>query len=192
MNFQDEEIEKVDLNDVDLNNVDNISQMIVKFLCGEKYYKKSLEPEEKDLLLNLLTTARSRGLNYAQFNELLLLLDQDRVTEAFFKFFFDKEIINLEELKQGIIKFRGYAMLCFGNFRFAYKQLIQKNEKELEEALEPYCKSTDEVIKKFKDRRPKALEIETIDKDKTWYTGYISKKNYLKYSCKKQLTNNKK
>lgn len=165
MNFLDEEIEKIDL-----NNTNNISKMIVEYLCAEKYYR-TLSETEKDLLSQLLRKAKDKGLNYAQFNELLLLLNQDRVTEAFFNFFFWKKV-KLDTIKEGIIKFRGFAMLCFGNFRFAYKQLIQKNEKELEEALKPYCTKIDGKLK----RPDKALDIEKIERDKTWYNGYITKK----------------
>jgi len=174
MNFIDEVIERINQNDVD-----SIYQMIVEHLCGENYYK-TLSVTEKSLLSNLLSKMRTEGLNYPQFNELLLFLDQDRVSKAFFKFFFGKEKIKLKELKEGLIKFRGFAMLCFGNFRFAYKQLSQKNEKELEEVLKPYCKPTDEVLKKFKNRPLKALDIEKIEKNQTWYNGYITKKKWEK------------
>ena len=174
MNFTDEVIERINQNDVD-----SVYQMIVKYLCGENYYK-TLSVGEKDLLSNLLRKMLTEGVNYAQFNELLLLLDQDRVTEGFFKFCFGKERINLEELRQGFIKFRGFAMLCFGNFRFAYKRLSQKNEKELRGDLKPYYKSTDEILRKLKDRPFKALDIEKIEKKQTWYNGYITKKKWEK------------
>ena len=173
MNFQDEKISKINLNDDD-----SIFQIIVGDLCGERYYKQLLNAD-KELLSKLLAKARNEGLNYAQFNELLLLLDQDRVSEAFFEFLFGKGKRKLQELVQGIIKFRGFAMLCFGNFRFAYKQLSQKNEEERNEALKPYCVLTETVKENFRDRPIKALEIDKIkEKNKTWYTGYIAKKKY--------------
>ncbi len=53
------------------------------------------------------------GLGYSQFNELLLTLGYDRVTKDFFKCFFgdEAEIASLENLEQGVEKFRKAAML---------------------------------------------------------------------------------
>lgn len=182
MNFIDELIERIKQDDMN-----GIYKMIVKYLCGEKYYKKlsNFEETEIGLLSNLLSKMQTQGINYAQFNELLLLLDQDRVSEAFFNFFFGERKIKLEELKEGIIKFRGFAMLRFGNFRFAYKQLSQKNERELKEDLKPYLTT-------IKHRPPKALDIEKIEKDHIWYNGYITKKTFERqYSFLRELIENK-
>jgi len=174
MNFGDEIIESYDL-----SKLDNIYEMIIEKLCGEIHYKP-LE-EEKDLLKSSMSKMEKEGLNYAQFSELLLLMNQDRINEAFFKFFFGQEPIKLEELKNGIIKFRCFAMLCFGNIRFAYQELIQNNnKKELEEQLRPFCISIDKVEDEYKKRPQKALRIKKIGKEHTWYNGYISKNKYDK------------
>jgi len=77
-------------------------------------------------------------------------------------------------LKRGIIKFRSFAMLCFGNFRFAYKSLIEKNEDELREVLAPYCRDASDVSKELANRPPIMLDIKLIKKEQTWYLGYIS------------------
>lgn len=168
MKFKDEEIEKLDL-----SNVDDIVRLITVYLCGEKH-DKQLSGSDTKLLEDLLNNARQRDLNYEQFNELLLLLDQDRVGEPFYKFFFEKVEnplpdlkISLNDLKQGVVTFRGFAMLCFGNFRFAYKQLIQKNKAELEKLLKPYCKKFDEVLKEFEGRPKQMLKIGVIKRDET-------------------------
>lgn len=170
MKFEDEVIKNINIKDVY-----SVSKMIIEHLCGEKYYKEPSEDDRK-LLEALLCKANKNDLGYEQFNELLLLLDQDRVSEDFFKFFFEKKKITLEELKQGVIKFRGYAMLCFGNYRFAYKKLIQKNEEELKEDLKNYWKE-DGIIK---ERPTKSLEITDIERNKTWYAGYISTRKFKK------------
>lgn len=171
MRFIEEPIKRINPDDVK-----GIYKMIVKYLCGEIYYKKlsNFKKEEIGLLSNLLDKMHTQGINYAQFNELLLLMDQDRVSKAFFNFFFGDGEIKLKELREGIIIFRGFAMLRFGNFRFAYKQLSQKNESDLEEDLEPYLKT-------IEDRQPKALDIEKIKRNHAWYNGYITKKK-----CKRQ------
>ncbi len=174
MDFQDNEIDKLKLVDAD-----SIGQMIVEYLCGEKSSSEGFSEKDNYLLAHLLSWIKKDGINYEQFNELLLLLNQDRVSRSFFKFFFGSERIKLAELKRGITKFRGFAMLCLGNFRFAYKELISKNEEDLEESLSQYC-GTKESIDIFTARPVKALEIEEITRDKTWYNGFLAKKKYDK------------
>lgn len=171
MRFEDEEVNNIDLTVFDF---DKISRLIIEHLCGEKHYQ-SFPEDDKNLLADLINSSKSKGLNYEQFNELLLLLNQDRVKRGFFNFFFAKDRILLEDLKQGIIKFKGLAMLCFGNFRFAYKQLIQSDEGEIREKLEPYClKESSELIESLNKRPAKMLEIDRIERGNTWYLGEIS------------------
>lgn len=169
MEFQETEISALDLR----KSPEIISRLIIRDFCGENYDLK-LTVEDKNLLKKLLINAENRGMNYRQFNELLLLLNQNKVGKDFFDFFFQKEKITLDELKKGIIKFRGFAMLCFGNFRFAYKQLINRSWDDLNYKLLPYCKQYCELMKEFKERPPKMLEINKIPREKTWFLGYIS------------------
>ncbi|MBE0448322.1 MAG: hypothetical protein IBX64_09545 [Actinobacteria bacterium] len=65
-------------------------------------------------------------------------------------------------------------MLHFGNFRFAYKQLIKKSEAELDEIMKDYIALPEAKRNAFKDRPAKSVSIKEIDRDKTWYTGYIA------------------
>ena len=168
MRFEDDEVK-----DLDCTNVDEVILLIVKYLCGEKHYKQLLE-DDKGLIEDLIRIARKRSLNYEQFNELLLLLNQNRVKKDFFKFFFEKDRISLEDLKQGVIKFRGFAMLCFANFRFAYKQFVDKRESEFEERLKLYYEEESKFTEEFETRPTKMLEIDGIERGKTWCLGEIS------------------
>lgn len=167
MKFEDVEIDRLDL-----KSTDDIFRLIIEGLCGEKYYSPlTKDSNMRSLLGVLINNVRREDLNYEQFNELLLLLNQDRVSKPFLNFFFEKERISLGDLKHGIVKFRGFAMLCFGNFRFAYKQLIQKGEDQLKQGrLAPYY----EMLTEFPKRPPKMLDIELIKKAQTWCLGYIS------------------
>lgn len=174
MKFKDEEIEKLDL-----SNVDDIVQLIIVYLCGEKHDKQLSESDTK-LLEDLLNNARQRDLNYEQFNELLLLLNQVKVSNGFFKkFFWGKDSISLDELRKGVTEFRGFAMLCFGNFRFAYKNLIQKDEKQLKKIHKSYCKEPTDILEEF-ERPQKMLRIDLIGRNETWYLGNISKQKLEK------------
>lgn len=182
MKFKDAVVEKLDL-----TSVDDIVRLIVEYLCGEKVHKPT--EDDKELLEDLLRNAEKRGFNFnwEQFNELLLLLNQHRTSGDFFKFFFGKDEvplhelgISLDDLRDGVIKFRGFAMLCFGNFQFAYKKLIQKNRIELEKPLKSYCKRHDDVLKGFEARPPKMLRVKPIERNETWYVGYLSLEKFKK------------
>lgn len=165
MKFRDIEVEQLDL-----TKVEEVFRLIVKYLCGEKYYPQ-LSQDESELLGVLVANANAEGINYEQFNELLLLLNQDRVARDFFGFFFEKDRISFEELRQGVIKFRGFAMLCFGNFRFAYEQLTREGQgKFKQDRFEAYCTELTE----FRRRPPKMIEIDKIERNKTWCVGEVS------------------
>ena len=143
-------------------------------LCGEKI---SIEDKDKPLLERIIKNAikQKQNIDYEQFNEILLLLNEKRVSKCFFDFFFNPKNgkISLKNIKRGVIKFRGYAMLCFGNFRFAYKKLIEQDEKKIKESLSPYCDENQEIERIFHKRAEKALDIDKIEENKIWYTGYL-------------------
>lgn len=169
------ELKDIEVSNLDLKSPRSLSLLIIKYLCDEEYYPKLFEKDEESLSI-LINNVEKRGMDFRQFNELMLLLNQDIVSGDFFNFFFKKERITLDDLKQGVIRFRGFAMLCFGNFRFAYKQLIQMSKNELENKLSPYWRNHSKLKKEFENRPRKMLEIEKIPKEKTWYLGYVSGK----------------
>jgi len=177
MDFKDEEIDSLDL-----TKVDDFVELIVKYLCGEAC-SQTISDEDKNLVTNLIQKAREDGLNYEQFNELLLLLNQSRIGKGFFNFFFGKDIVKLDDIKNGVTKFRGLAMLRFANFRFAYKKLIDKSEEE----IASYWKRYDE--EDFKKRSLPSLQIEEIEKDKVWYAGELTptkiRKDEIEFAKKK-------
>ena|SRR5271157_217369 len=148
--------------------------LIVRDLCGEKYHRQFNEADRTHLA-EFLGLANQEGLTYERFNELLLLLEQDRVSEPFYRFFFcPPDPLKLEHLTRCVIKFRGYAMLSYGNFRFAYKDLSTKNQFQLARSLRPFCEQTSIIETRYRNRPSGALRIERIDRDKTWCLGYIA------------------
>lgn len=145
--------------------------------------KVQLRKDDRAMLSRVLASAKSRGLNYQQMNELLLLLNQDLMGPHFFKFFFEREgekdSIKLEELTHGVMRFRGFAMLCFGNFRFAYKRLAQKTTEEIRKELNPYQKKSDGpdgLETAFRNRPKPMLGVRRIEKEKTCYLGEVTGK----------------
>jgi len=162
-----------------IDNPDALAKLVIEYLCSEKYYPTIIE-QEKDLIKRWLENAKKNSINFNQFNELLLLLNQDKVNREFFNFFFKKERITLDELKQGIINFRGFAMLCFGNFRSAYKSLTNKTLNEIKDCLKQFCKDEQEIKKCYSERLQKMLTINKIPKNETWCLGYISRERIKK------------
>ena len=154
---------------------------LVGMLCGEP-----LNPSDTDaaVLQSMLTDADK--INYEQLNEVLLLLNQDRISRHFYAFFFCPEsgtcdAINLEQLSKGIERFRGFAMLCFGNFRFAFRKLRTAAPDDFDKEVKRYCTlGEDEIKRKFRSRPAMAVNIEQIERAKTWYVGYLSGANLLR------------
>jgi hypothetical protein len=174
MRFEESRIKALDLKDPEV-----AYSLIASDLCGESYYGK-LTSHIKSQISSVLKMADSEGLNYEQFNELLLLLDQDRVTRAFFDRFFDGFITDLEHLAKSVIKFRGFAMLCFGNFRFAYKHLSRCNHEQVDHARRGLHRPKSDVLRTLKERPAPALKINKINGSETWCSGYLTKRKYEK------------
>src|SRR5437867_1389235 len=80
-------------------------------------------------------------------NDVLLLVDQFPLGEPFFKFFLSecKRTISFQELKEGIVRFKGYALLRYGNVRFAYRSLYKLATAELSGRLGRFCRETQEL-----------------------------------------------
>ena len=101
--------------------IENFFVLISEYLCCNP--KEGIIPQDTKDLLKKNIIQEKRKINLEQFNEILLLLRQNRISEGFFEYFFKNEITNFTRFKNGIIKFRGYSLLVFGNFRFSYKKL---------------------------------------------------------------------
>jgi hypothetical protein len=134
---------------------------------------KPLKANERDALASAIRDD-SRRLDCSQLNELLLLVNKDRIEGPFFDYFFPKEL-TVALLPRAVDHFQRVAMLCFGNFVFAYRQLSRATSaKELRKLLEGVGRSREELEKSFKTRTPKILEIDPIARDQTFLIGYLS------------------
>jgi len=154
---------------------------LLSLLCGEIVSFESLSEEARSTISDLLAGFRTTRLTWDQFNELLLLFNQDRVQEAFFKFFFsDTEgSVSIDSLKAGVRLFRGYAMLAFGNFRFAFRRLSQERHIDaISKLLSPWHRDSAAEELALKNRRPPLVRLtgttDHIEGDKTWLLGYLS------------------
>lgn len=165
---------------LDINNLDGIKMLIIDYFCGLNSIIETTQNDQK-LLMQIIVNIDHKKISFEGLNEILLLLNQNRICNDFYKFFFGNKIkINSLELKKGIIKFRGFAMLCFGNTRYAFLNLSDDNLESIIKKLKPFSLSSSELIKDFKKRGNPTIDIERIYKKNTWLLGYISSKKLQK------------
>jgi hypothetical protein len=161
---------------VNVRDPETLYKLVVTDLCGEKYFRP-FDEKIRPQIQAFIAMSSVDGLNYEQFNELLLLFDQDRVSRGFFDFFFNGSL-KLHEFPKRIARFRGFAMLSFGDFRFAYKKLSCLDENQIRRKLEPFSKEITSLVEAFSTRPIPGLKIEKIPKDETCHLGYIAKGMY--------------
>lgn len=126
------------------------------------------------------------GLGYSQLNELLLAHGFDRVTHAFFKFLIDgtteyehgDAFSSIEELRQGILRFRKRALILYGNVKFAFKSLSRNVSTLTKEVAE----SKPTPVEDFERRHSPILSIESIPAEEAYLTGY-----FIEEELKKKL-----
>jgi hypothetical protein len=101
-------------------------------------------------------------------------VNKDRVRPPFFRHFFGGSC-KIDDIQEGVQLFRKTAMLRYGNFVFAYRTLskIREDQAFLDELAEWSAKSDDETTRLL-ERKPKLLEIDSIDRDSTVLLGYLS------------------
>ncbi|MBN2128817.1 MAG: hypothetical protein JW741_04945, partial [Sedimentisphaerales bacterium] len=169
MDFEDPEVARLDLTDPE-----ELRDLVVRLLCA-RHTPSDLDAGQRHLLIQLIDSATANPITYCRFNELLLALNQHRVCEPFFRFFFGDSVVTLDDLKIGVSRFRGFAMLCFGNFRFAYRSLSRiRRSSDLEQALFPYSEASEDRLNEFRARPPCLMPIHRIKRDETWYVGEVT------------------
>jgi hypothetical protein len=139
---------------------------------------KQLSDSERAFLSRALADDK-KIIDYSEFNEFLLLANKDRVEAPFFAFFFGgkgkQDLCAIGDMEEGVRRFQKMAMLRFGNFIYAYRQLSRiKKAEALLDQLGHYCAEPKEPLKKFRSRRPKVLEIEPISREHTYLVGFLS------------------
>jgi len=125
------------------------------------------------------TTFPAGGLGYSQFNELLLLLGYDRVSDTFFQYLIDDTVavtphaaIKSEaDLRTGVDRFRKLAILRFGNVKFGFKYFASPStDLEAELAAVAPVDATE-----FENRHDALVLVKLIPGKKTYYLGYLVK-----------------
>ena len=145
--------------------------MLIEQLTGTAI-KDVGENDKRDLAKALRDDGRR--VDWTQFNELLLLVNKDRVEAPFFERYFRPSCM-VAEISAGVTRFQKDAMRRYGNFIFAYRKLSKMpTRKALESELGELCVAPHDLEVELKGRSPKLLEIEPIDRGDTYLVGYLS------------------
>jgi len=195
--------EDLDVNGLDLSNTLDFCNLFVHYLCGQKKfrYKNMNDFQHKILMETIRDLKNNEKLNFEQFNEILLLFNQDRVSMGFFYFLFSENMnyhdytkikkhkiankiaeikLDFEKLKRGITIFRGYCLIHYGNFNFTYEFLSKFSLEEILKTFEEYLEDQKDIEMKFQNRSDPIINLEDIPKKNRWYLGYITKQRLTK------------
>jgi hypothetical protein len=134
---------------------------------------KELTERDRDCLATILADDQ-RPIRCSQFNELLLLVNKDRVTDPFFRHFFGEES-SVGEVAAGVEKFQKIAMLCFGNFIYAFRTLARiDQDADLRRKLGDFGRKSEDVVGRFSNRSTRLLDVDSIPRADTPFVGYLS------------------
>ena len=136
------------------------------------------ECNEDRLLVGVLKKRR-RKLDWSQFNELLLLVNKDRVERPFFERFFGQDC-SVASLAKGVEKFQVAAMLRYGNFIFAYRTLSRiQDQVAFDRELGEVLNEEEEQTAEYAGRGKVLIKIEEIPREDTPLVGYLAPKQLV-------------
>lgn len=130
---------------------------------------------EGDLqLLGQILAEDNREIDQSQMNELLLLLNKDRIGKPMFRKFFGHTCA-VGRLEPAVERYQKIAMLRYGNFVFAYRTLSRiVDEEDFFAELGSLCIEGELTAAAYAARAEKLLEVENIPRDDTSLVGYLS------------------
>jgi hypothetical protein len=161
---------------------------LLEHLCGEAIRVGCTKPDTaamdcKDCqaCMNwgvLSERLKLNSLKVEDLNDILILVDQSPVSAAFFEMFLSqgKSEITFEQLKVGVTTFEGFAVLIFGNVRFAFRSFQSLRRDSLVAKMQGLHRSAPAILAEdFEPRRPALLLPAKVEKQLTWLLGYIAK-----------------
>jgi hypothetical protein len=146
---------------------------LLEDLTGQKAPLKSTGPEKAIAILD----DGGGAIGYSQFNELLLLTGYDRINHAFFQYLVNgstayqpgSALSSLEQLREGVDRFRKLALLFYGNVKFAFKFLSSRTE-----LLNDWLWASNPLDETdFANRHEPVQPLEPIPGHETYFLGYI-------------------
>lgn len=145
----------------------------IEELCLQKFPSS----EKKQIIGDLCRRAKinkETELERRQFNEILLLCNETRVSEDFFNYFTKGEgKLTVHDLPKLIDQLKKHSMLQFGNFKFALNNLIKS--RNIENDLGNWIRDPEKIIQEFSTRPKQIMEIQKIPRNKVHHLGYLIK-----------------
>jgi len=173
--------------DPDVSEIDPTTQLglkgLLEHLCGEPVTVGCIDATacgNCQACMNwavLVTRLGSSTLSLEDLNDILLLADQFPIGGDFYDFFLSngEKAITFDELKQGIVRFKGFAVLKYGNVRFAFRALNKLSRTDLAQELGRWHTDSGLLKKQYEGRRNAPTMPSSIPSDQTWLLGYIAK-----------------
>jgi hypothetical protein len=113
-------------------------------------------------LLEQIVADDNRQIDHSQLNELLLLVNKDRMGKPMFRFFFGNTC-RVRDLQPVLERYQKIAMLRYGNFIFAYRTLSRLvSEDQFAKELGSFCIEGDASGASYLARAEKLLEVQNI------------------------------
>jgi len=175
-------VDKDDLIDtLDLTSIEGFSKLI-EALCGQEL---SSVASESGLWSLRWTAALAQGAQGAfrveHLNELLILSGQNLVSPGFFHFFFEptNEAVGLSGLRQGVKKFRLWALLRYGNFRHPFQTWRTLSKEAIADSLARVDRLPSTISETGHEPR-RTIRFTRIEKAWTFATGELSAPAALK------------
>lgn len=132
------------------------------------------EVTERELTLLEGRLDDDHPIDCSELNELLLLVNKDRVERPFFRHFFPSDC-TIADVPSAVQRFQRAAMLQYGNFIYAFRELSKLREmRGLLEKLGPQTTSSATLIERFKARRRPIVTTTQIAREETYFIGYLS------------------
>ena len=177
MRFEDEDVSKIDPKSA------SGLKSLLEHLCGEPVTlgcAKDKPCGACQACINwevLSSRISSATLSLEDLNDILLLVDQFPIGNDFFEFFLSngEKAITFDELKDGIVRFKGFAVLKYGNIRFAYRALNKLGRSDLASELGRWHTDSALLKKQYGARRNAPKMPSMIPSNQTWLLGYIAK-----------------
>lgn len=134
---------------------------------------KGVGPSDLSLLAQIVADD-DRQIDHSQLNELLLLVNKDRMAKPMFRFIFGDRC-HVRDLQSAVERYQKVAMLRYGNFVFAYRKLSRlANQEEFSNELGGLCIEGDPSGARYSKRAEKLLKVQNIPRDDTSLVGYLS------------------
>lgn len=113
--------------------------------------------------------------DYAALNQLLALCGQPVVTPDFYASFFPTTATD-PELLRGIVQFRAYALLGYGSFQIAFRELGAMDEAAIARRLGRHGEDPDALRRRFTEppRQDPPIDRSALPYEDRWLIGKVS------------------